>query len=198
VDTGNETTTLLAPKLMADVRESSSSSSPSVQSVAERPCGTCTACCTWLPIPAGHVGPNDKPAGVACPHLTCTGCREYENRPTICRRFECAFLKARTWPVQWRPDRSGLLCLSEPLSPGVWGAAVYELVPGRLDSTVGRAILEQLLAQSSFVVLITRDGRRILRQGLRVDTKEHIPRPHFAHDQRATESSPRGYSRPAP
>ncbi len=184
---------------MSNVRDSSNSSLPIAEPVANRPCGACTVCCTWLPIPAGHVGPEDKPAGVDCPYLTCAGCRKYENRPIICRRFECAFLKARAWPVEWRPDRSGLLCLSESLPNGLWGSAVYELAAGRLDSPVGRTIIKQLLEQSNFVVLITQDGRRTLRPGLRVDTKpERIPRPHFVQNHHPKDSSLRPHNRPLP
>ncbi len=123
-------------------------------------CQGCTACCVWLPIPAGYVSQTEKPAKVACPWLMKNGCQIYASRPTICRQFACTWLKRTDWPTDWRPDRSGLLCLTEHLVSGISGSAVYEMIPGRLSSPLGQAIVAAVARLSHFVTCITATGRR--------------------------------------
>lgn len=175
-----------------DSQERSSLSGAAVTPTARgpRPCGTCTTCCIWLPIPAGHLGMGEKPAGQKCPHLGVAECAQYAARPRICREFQCSYLKNPGWPEAWRPDQCFLLCLSEVLPSGSLGSAVYELKAGQLGSPVGRAIVEALRQQSEFVVLIDCEGRRLLRPGFRVD-QGHKPSqaPHFVKSSMGTRKS---------
>lgn len=164
-----------------------------------RPCGSCTACCVWLPIPAGHVGAEEKPAGRKCPLLGVEGCSQYAARPTLCRDFRCSYLKNPDWPESWRPDRSSLLCLSEVLPSGSPGSAIYELAPGQLASPVAQAIVEALRRQSQFVVLISYDGQRLFRPGFRVDQGGTPGRgPHFAKSTGQRDTSAKGADAASP
>jgi len=91
---------------------------------ATRNCGSCTACCIHLPIPAGEVGQGAKPAGMACLHLSRRGCAIYEQRPQLCANFGCVWHQDEIWPASWRPDQSGLLCLREQIQPDLPAALV--------------------------------------------------------------------------
>ncbi len=54
-------------------------------------CGTCTLCCKLMYIPE-----LDKPAGEWCKHVDPQkGCKIYEDRPNVCRGFECVWLQAQ-------------------------------------------------------------------------------------------------------
>lgn len=130
-----------------------------------RQCGECTACCTRLPIPPGIVSLEAKPAGAPCPHLCQAGCSIYALRPDICSRFQCAWLADGAWPGEWRPDRSGLLCLREILADGYPAALVMEARPGALLEPLAEAILLRLLQGARRVVVIAPDGSRHLMHG---------------------------------
>ena len=132
---------------------------------SERRCGECTECCTHLPIPAGGVSAEAKPAGTPCVELCDGGCRIYEGRPDFCRAFRCAWHKSEHWHSDWRPDKSGLLCLQEPLGDGQPAAAVYEIRAEALRSPEAAEILERLIETSTAVAIIDVRGNRQLRMG---------------------------------
>jgi len=132
----------------------------STDATAARECSPCTACCTMLPMPAGVLGPGSKPAGTPCRHQTAGGCRAYGLRPQACRDFRCAWLADESWPVHWRPDRSGLLCLREEMAEGMTAAAVYEIQPGALTRPTGRNILSSLNDSCVAVAVIDASGQR--------------------------------------
>ncbi|MGL6043519.1 MAG: YkgJ family cysteine cluster protein [Sandaracinobacteroides sp.] len=84
--------------------------------VPGRTCGTCTACCVFLQIESGGI---EKPAGVACRHLTeCSGCAIYADRPQVCRSYNCLWRSVDALPEDWRPDRSGILMQLDDLPAG--------------------------------------------------------------------------------
>lgn len=63
-------------------------------------CGSCSLCCKILWIPE-----LDKKAGVWCKHCKPGNkkpCSIYENRPTLCRTFQCAWVKGDL-PVELSP-----------------------------------------------------------------------------------------------
>ncbi len=127
---------------------------------APRTCGACTACCVHLPIPAGHVGPGAKPAGVACSRLGSGGCRFYQSRPAACAGFHCAWLKEPLWPDRWRPDASGALCLLEWVGDEFYAAAVYEIEAGAFGRAETEEIIATLRETTALVVTIDRLQRR--------------------------------------
>lgn len=159
-----------------------------VNTAMHRTCQGCTACCVWLPIPAGHVCRQEKPPGVACPRLKENGCGIYAQRPLICHQFACTWLKCCDWPDPWRPDRSGLLCLTESVFSTGSGSAVYELLPGQLSSGVGRKILEAIATFSNFVICITVDGHRYhhISQRWEPPSRQPVKQPHFLAISRKT------------
>jgi|GEM_PF-981841 len=148
---------------------------------AGRACQGCTVCCVWLPIPAGYVSQSEKPEKLPCPWLKKSGCRIYSRRPSMCRQFACTWLKHHHWPDEWRPDRSGLLCLTEPIASSVSGSAVYELIPERLASPLGRDIIRAVTTLSDFVICITVDGHRYNQTSQRCEpaSPQTIGEPHF-------------------
>lgn len=69
-----------------------------------RKCGSCHVCCV---IP--HQPEIDKKAGVRCPNLdTCGKCEIYDERPKLCRQYQCAWLEGAGKKAD-RPDKSGVL-----------------------------------------------------------------------------------------
>ena len=69
-------------------------------------CGNCTACCRVYNIPKFN-----KPAGKWCEHCAIgQGCKIYDDRPDVCRDFECLWLQSQSIPgavlgPELRPDR---------------------------------------------------------------------------------------------
>lgn len=87
-------------------------------------CGDCTACCRSLGF-TGDVQPIYDPEKEAeklgiifpafgtCNKVCSTGCTIYEKRPTICKKFECAFIEYDLEP-QYKPNRCGILAEVKP------------------------------------------------------------------------------------
>lgn len=66
-----------------------------------RSCGTCTMCCTLVPVKELL-----KPANTRCEHQFSRGCRIYAKRPLSCRMWNCAWLTDPTTLHLRRPNHS--------------------------------------------------------------------------------------------
>jgi len=106
------------------------------------------------------VGFHEKPAGLACPKLCQSGCSIYQQRPKLCKEFECTWLANKDWPEAWRPDRSGLFCLQEEVARDIRIGLIYELETEALGTDLAEEIIGTLLARSVAVVLVDRHGHR--------------------------------------
>src|ERR1700690_714173 len=100
--------------------------------MSDRTCGRCNACCVQIEIPV-----LDKPAGVPCQHLhngACGSCSIYEDRPSPCATYTCAWLDGYL-PATLRPERSGILLdrtwVEEPRRLVILGGS--EFVAGSID-----------------------------------------------------------------
>ena len=124
------------------------------ESTSEKSCGDCASCCVDLPIAAGIVAAESKAAGVACPQLCAGRCAIYQQRPQMCRDFQCAWMKFDDWPLAWRPEQSQLLCLFEFVNGDAPAGLVYELQPGALQTPVGRDIVQTIRARVNFVIVV--------------------------------------------
>ena len=72
-----------------------------------RECGTCTACCKFMPIADAEL---EKPTNVLCPHCAeGVGCKVYDRRPATCAEWTCGWKVMRHIPEGWRPNESGLV-----------------------------------------------------------------------------------------
>jgi hypothetical protein len=90
-------------------------------------------CCKVLGIGADFRGaPFKKPAGQWCPHCKVgQGCAVYEERPTICRDFECLYLLG--------VKRGEAMFLDHPeLRPDRCGVCVTPTTDGHLACSVDR------------------------------------------------------------
>ncbi len=136
-----------------------------------RHCGSCTACCTHLSIPAGVVGRDAKPAGVACVYVGALGCRKHARRPAACAAFRCEWLRDSTWQDSWRPDRVGLLSVREACDE--WGpsATIHEIRPGALRRPEAAGICDALLRTTAGVVIVDTTGRRFRLAGMRASAE---------------------------
>jgi hypothetical protein len=97
-----------------------------------RECGGCTLCCKVLAIPE-----LEKPKDVWCRHCVIgEGCKIYEQRPTPCREFNCAWLQSEGLPEHWYPARSKMVMAFEmdgrriavhvdPSRPDAWRQPPY-------------------------------------------------------------------------
>jgi hypothetical protein len=77
--------------------------------MVERRCGSCTACCTAVPVP--EIGVR---AFTRCPHVrtppdAAIGCGIYETRPRSCAKWNCQWYAEPEWPDELRPDRLGVI-----------------------------------------------------------------------------------------
>ena len=154
---------------------------------AEHGCGDCRACCVHLPIAAGEVCDNAKPAGVDCPHLADKGCGIYQQRPESCRRFRCVWHMEPSWPQTWRPERSGLLCLREEIDDGLSAALVYEIERDAIARPTTKSILAKLQESTAVVALVNLQRQRQLLHGRQwaEPAEPVVRRPHFLRPIRA-------------
>ena len=80
--------------------------------MTENNCGTCTQCCKTMGID------RDDGSTLSLPNEWCplieigVGCRDYENRPSMCRGFKCMWLLTQSsedpkvkFPAEGRPDK---------------------------------------------------------------------------------------------
>jgi Fe-S-cluster containining protein len=70
-----------------------------------RPCGDCTACCTWL---KGTAYGYEFGGGKSCKFLCKTGCDVHKARPKVCEGYFCAWAQ-ELLPEEMRPDKCGVL-----------------------------------------------------------------------------------------
>lgn len=123
------------------------------QTLAERPCGECKACCTVMGVPE-----FEKPVDTPCKHLCVTGCGIYEARPVSCQQFECAW-RLGIGTLDQRPDKLGLVLF--PLSPKAnlgHAFVAREVYPGAFDDAA--AFLVETAQR--MVILLVR-GERVRR-----------------------------------
>jgi len=106
--------------------------------VAGRDCGDCTVCCI---VPAIDDPDIQKPAATRCRHCaradaagtttpgtaTISGCAIYDSRPKVCREFYCGWRKLAQLGPAWRPDKSRVFLMIEPV-PGPNGAGPVRAV----------------------------------------------------------------------
>lgn len=84
------------------------------QPIRGRSCGSCTLCCTLLPVDLTN---GKKPANQKCEHVCSKGCHIYESRPNPCRYFNCRWLfDDRTGNLR-RPDKVGYVI--DPMLDGI-------------------------------------------------------------------------------
>jgi hypothetical protein len=89
-----------------------------------------------------------KPAGTPCPHLIQVGCGVYQERPAVCRRFECAWISAPNLPEALRPDRCGVMfCTNDHPDGEGYAVFAYELRPGALETELPRWLIEQVVGE---------------------------------------------------
>jgi len=112
-------------------------------------------------------------------------------RPRLCANFRCAWHRNQSWPQSWRPDRSGLLCLSEEIRQGLPAALIYEIRKAALEAPPAAAIIEQLKRNTVVIAVVdTRKRRHRIMGNLRIDTVQpRIPAPHFLGQQLAASRS---------
>lgn len=127
----------------------------------ERTCGECRACCVVLGFEAAPGESSfTKPPNSPCRHLIQIGCEVYRERPSVCRRFECAWISAPNLPEALRPDRCGVLfCTNDHPDGEGYAVFAYELQPGAIETDLPRWLIEQVVAE--LPVFIVRPGQPV-------------------------------------
>ena len=74
-----------------------------------RPCGDCTACCTWL---QGSAYGYEFGGGKSCKFLCKTGCSVHKARPKVCEGYFCAWSQELI-SEEMRPDKCEVLASVE-------------------------------------------------------------------------------------
>jgi len=121
---------------------------PIVEAVTPRSCGGCTLCCK-----VEKVVELDKPSNTVCGHCDVgTGCKIYNDRPTVCRTFACAWLTDLGMSEAWRPDRIHMY-LAGDASNGYLRAAVDRDYPEAWVTGGGKAILEYVAGKGLHVIV---------------------------------------------
>ncbi len=115
-----------------------------------RECGTCTACCQgWLRI---QVGDTAVEPGKPCPEIQNNRCAVYQNRPTACASFNCAWLiNDLDYPDWMRPDNAKVILKYIDLVSSV--SAIGAIPTGTKVSPRVLNFLRQLSQQHQLPVL---------------------------------------------
>ena len=96
--------------------------------MSRKECGSCTACCSTVPVPEIQLRAFETCRHVQRPPAATVGCGIYPNRPRSCRLWNCQWLVELGWSDDLRPDRCGV---------------VVDIMPdtfGLLDETTGKVI----------------------------------------------------------
>lgn len=147
--------------------------------IADRQCGSCSACCTVMAVASLKKGNYD-----GCKHLAKNGqeqgpqvqldshgnsegcCTIYTERPTACRNFEC-FWKLGIGidgDERRRPDNLGIIFNRMDMAPDDprWSPAnnayftAWEVVPNALESQPVKYLLSKLVKR--YTILVIRYG----------------------------------------
>lgn len=80
------------------------------QNLLSRSCNNCTACCdgTLLGKAHGHYFYPGKPCFFVISDNCCT---IYEDRPKLCKMFECGWIKNESVPEELWPKESGIIII---------------------------------------------------------------------------------------
>lgn len=122
-----------------------------------RKCGSCTFCCTVTAVPE-----IQKPERSDCKHCK-GGCSIYEQRPTSCRTFSCAWLDGDL-PSWMRPDKIGVMIEKVPGVSSVMALAAI----GRENTWLNnREVVEVLKEtyQRQGVAVITHNNKALVPEG---------------------------------
>jgi hypothetical protein len=88
-------------------------------------CGDCTACCSGNL--KGEANGYQFGDGIPCYFLTKQKCSIYEQRPTVCKNYQCAWSQG-LFTKELKPNKSGIL-VSVEQQDGVQYLKVLDLVP---------------------------------------------------------------------
>lgn len=93
-----------------------------------------------------------------CRHIVPTGCAIYEDRPEVCRSFQCGWIQAPNLPDALRPDRCGVLfCMNANVLGAGEAVYAYELRPGAADTGLPAWLIRELASEAT--VILVRNGR---------------------------------------
>jgi len=110
----------------------------------QRTCDGCNACCVVYSFDEEPVG--EKPRFATCPKVSeCGGCSIYEQRPPVCRDFQCSWL-AGDLPLKMAPKDVGFVITT--VSTGAFETPVMNIQETRHGAFKDSAILAELLASA--------------------------------------------------
>jgi hypothetical protein len=130
----------------------------------DRPCGDCVACCVLLGIDAPELV---KPEGQVCPNCTGRGCGVYEQRPPVCRGWNCAWKRIASMPSWTRPEQLGVMFTVERRLPPrnvfehlyIVGCALHG--PQDFESPAARDAI-RMFTEAPVPVFVSWDGMKTL------------------------------------
>ncbi len=114
-------------------------------------CGECRVCCYHFPL-------LDKPAKQWCKHSTPTGCDCYNDRPPVCRQYQCGWLLWNTLPNYLRPDKSGIIITRRFAFKGHLVVFLSEFRPGALSTAIGSELIANLKRCKIIIATTEQDG----------------------------------------
>jgi hypothetical protein len=114
----------------------------------KRECGDCTVCCNGtLKIEVHGHGVH---AGKPCFYMKQGGCSIYEQRPEVCRKYECEWVSSDYLPEWMKPNISNVLVTRRVID----GVEFFELLEAgkTLDITAFNWMLQWALANEKNIL----------------------------------------------
>lgn len=139
----------------------------------KRSCGECTACCVVLAI---EEDPIHKDPVEPCRFLCQKGggCGIYDERPELCQKFECLWLRFSLIPEALRPDLCGIMLRIvdkdgsgrvEDIENAV--VAAYETRPQALQEEAAQELIARLMVSFPMPLLVITWDQRFLSPKLK-------------------------------
>ena len=123
-----------------------------------RQCGHCTACCEgWL---SAVIKGNKMYPGRPCFFLASDKCTNYEERPSTCKAYECAWkVEQSIFPEWMRPDLVGVI-ITKIIVPSRVDLIHYEVAEssGKLDVKTLNWLI-QMSFERDVNILYEREGK---------------------------------------
>jgi Fe-S-cluster containining protein len=114
-----------------------------------RPCGDCTACCSWL---SAKIFGWEIGNGKSCKFLECNGCGVHKARPEVCRNYQCAWTQ-HLLPEEMRPDKCDVIVSVENDENGQH-LKVFPINNKKINPEIKEYLKEWSVKMNSLVIFV--------------------------------------------
>lgn len=133
-----------------------------------RSCNKCQECCNGnLTIKELNVYPNNP-----CKFMCSIGCSAYNERPQVCKSFNCLWLTDESIPEKMYPKKSGVVMYTQKINNSL--LYVTQEFWGKLNKEDEEGVLEWYKSKSVNGVIVKNDKMIFAQYGNKVDFEKFL------------------------